>query len=69
MQTEFRQALQDLQQARQNFDNADQDYIDVAIFNLAAAESRVNAIRNKSKRSEEGRCSSVEENFLQVQLQ
>lgn len=35
---EINQAHEELKQAQQNFDNADPEFIDVAIYNLKAAE-------------------------------
>lgn len=69
MQAEYRQALQDLQHAQQNFENAAPEFIDAAIYNLIAAETKVAAIVNQNKRGEEERCSLAEESNLQVQLQ
>lgn len=47
MQAEYRQALQDLRQAQQNFQNAAPEFIDSAIRDLAEAENKVSAIMNQ----------------------
>lgn len=44
MTDEYNQALKDLESARINFDNAEDNYIDVAYHQLKAAEERVMAI-------------------------
>lgn len=44
MTDEYRQALQKLDQARINYDNADSTFLDTAYYELKAAEERVMAI-------------------------
>ena len=46
---EINQALDQLDQARQNFDYATPDFIDVAVAELAAAEVRVDLLYRLAK--------------------
>ncbi len=46
---EINQALEQLAQARQNFDYATPDFIDVAVAELAAAEVRVDLLYRLAK--------------------
>jgi len=46
---EINQALAQLDQARQNFDYATPDFIDVAVAELAAAEARVDLLYRLAK--------------------
>lgn len=48
--SEYDQALRQLKQAQQNFDNADPQYIDIAIQELAAAEMRVDLAYKQAQR-------------------
>lgn len=41
----LREALQALEVARNHFENCDPEFVDVAIFELNAAECRVDAVR------------------------
>lgn len=41
----LREALQDLEVARNHFENCDPEFVDAAIFELNAAECRVDAAR------------------------
>ena len=51
---EINQALDQLDQARQNFDYATPDFIDVAVAELAAAEVRVDLLYRLAKEEEVG---------------
>lgn len=41
----LREALRDLEVAQNHFENCDTEFVDVAIFELNAAECRVDAVR------------------------
>lgn len=41
----LREALRDLEVARNHFENCDPEFVDAAIFELNAAECRVDAVR------------------------
>lgn len=43
MTIEFKAAVEALDRARENFDNADIDHVEAAIFDMRAAEERLNA--------------------------
>lgn len=49
IQQEFNQALEQLAQAKQNFDYASSEFIDVAVAELAAAEARVDLLYRLAK--------------------
>lgn len=51
---EINQALEKLDQARQNFDYAASEFIDVAVVELAAAEARVDLLYRLAKEEEVG---------------
>ena len=48
-------ALAQLDQARQNFDYAVPDFVDVAVAELAAAEARVDLLYKMAKEEDHGR--------------
>ena len=51
---EFRQAVRELHNAYQDFDNADPDYIEVANARITAARLKVDALlRSRKNRREE----------------
>lgn len=41
----LREALRDLEVARNHFENCDPEFVDAAIFELCSAESKVDAVR------------------------
>lgn len=47
MNNEYNEAKQRLEQAEQNFNYADQNHIDAAVFELMAAEEKWDAIRRE----------------------
>lgn len=47
----LREALRDLEVARNHFENCDPEFVDAAIFELNAAECRVDAVRRCVGRS------------------
>lgn len=49
---EYQQLLKEYQQAMNNFNNADADYVEAAIFELRAAELKLEAYLKKEKRKE-----------------
>lgn len=49
---EFWEAHKKLQIARQNFDNAEHDYVDIAIKQLLAAEIHFDSVIEKLKKEE-----------------
>lgn len=54
MGREFRQALKEYQVAQNHFDWADEEYVDVAIYELMAKEEKVSMLARKIKK-ESGR--------------
>lgn len=49
VKNEILQALEQLAQARQNFNYAESEFVDVAVAELAAAESRVDLLYRLAK--------------------
>lgn len=47
---DYLDALDEFNQAKQNFDNAHPDYIDVALYQLRAAEEKLSAILREQKK-------------------
>ncbi len=50
MNTEITQAITELKQAEQNFNYAAPEFVDIATFQLIAAEIKVNALLNNRKK-------------------
>lgn len=48
LEEEAQRLVKELSIARQNFDNADPEYIDIAIKELSLAEGRLEALRTKT---------------------
>ena len=57
MTSEYRQALDHLRQAQQNFNNADPEYIDAATYQLKAAEELLSVAIKQEKM--EGLCKQI----------
>ena len=52
MYTEITQAIRELKQAEQNFENATPEFVDIAIIQLLAAKMKVNMLFNLRKQNE-----------------
>lgn len=52
MTSEYRQALEQFNQAQQNFDYADPEYTSVAIYQLKAAEETLSIAIKQEKKGE-----------------
>ena len=52
MDTEIVECMMELKQAEQNFNNADPEFVDIAIIQLLAAKMKVNMLFNLRKQKE-----------------
>lgn len=53
---ELQQAINELQQAQQNFNYADKDFIDIAINQLNVAECKLNLLLKEKKEKKVNKC-------------
>lgn len=57
----YAEAIKEVEQAEQNFNYAEPEYVDSAIYQLQAAREKLGAIKNQI---EKGKINAVHENFV-----